>query len=195
MPNCNHPTAHPRQRRGAVWSSVPQGKGRITAQMATTINKYIRKRYKGKLLAVKENSLLCETCFAKEQRRMFGNRSSIVYSSDEELSQSISSASLLSESSSKKTLQLSSKSFNAPVEASYLLLLNHSLGASSSVFTHSTPIVSANEPAFDFVQNISSTDMSSPSDVESKFDVESKTDKNKLNTLLDVFNLSPIKDT
>ena len=189
MPNCSHPTAHPRQRREAVWSSVPQGKKRITAQMGTTINKYIRKRYKGKLLAANENSLLCETCFAKEQRRMFGNKSSTVSSSDEELSQSIPSASLLSESLSKKTLQISSKPFNAPNEASSSLLLNYSFGAPSSLFVHSTPIVSAKEPALDFVQNISSTDVSSPSDVESKCDVKSKTDKNKLNALLDVFNL------
>ena len=151
MPNCSHPTAYPRQPRGAVWSSVPQGKRRITAQMATTINKYIRKRYKEKLLSVKENSLLCETCFAKEQRRMFRNKSSTVSSSDEELSQSIPSASLLSEPLSKKTLQTLSKPFNAPIEASSSLLLSHSFGASSSLFVHSTPIISAKEPAFDFV--------------------------------------------
>ena len=163
--------------------------------MATTINKYIRKRYKGKLLAVKENSLLCETCFAKEQRRILGNKSSTMYSSDEELSQSMSSVGLLSESSSKKTFQAPSKSFNASIEASSSLLLNQSFGVSSSMFAHSTPIVSVEEPAFDFVQNISSADMSSPSDVESKCDVKFKIDKNKLNTLLDVFNLSPIKDT
>ena len=126
---------------------------------------------------------------------MFRNKSSTVSSSDEELSQSIPSADLLSESLSKKTLQTSSKPFNAPIEASSSLLLNHSFGASSSLFVHSTPIVSAKESAFDFIQNVSSTDVSSPSDVESKCDVKSKTDKNKLNTLLDVFNLSPIKDT
>ncbi|CAF0811196.1 unnamed protein product [Didymodactylos carnosus] len=32
-------------------------------------NKYIRKRYKGKVSALKENDLLCETCYAAEQRR------------------------------------------------------------------------------------------------------------------------------
>ena len=39
--------------------------------MTATINKYIRKRDKGKLLAVREYSLLCETCLGKEQRRIF----------------------------------------------------------------------------------------------------------------------------
>ena len=57
MPNCSHPIAHPRQRRGVVRSSIPQGKRRITAQMTVIISKYIRKRGKGKLLAVKEYSL------------------------------------------------------------------------------------------------------------------------------------------
>ena len=70
MSNCGLSTAHPRQRWGAVRSSVPQGKRRITTQMTATINKYIRKRDKGKLLAVREYSLLCETCLAKEQRRI-----------------------------------------------------------------------------------------------------------------------------
>ena len=70
-PNCRHPTAHPHQRQGAVRYSVPQGKRRITAQMTATINKYIRKRDKRKLLAVREYSLLCEICLAKEQRRIF----------------------------------------------------------------------------------------------------------------------------
>ena len=71
MLNCRHPIAHPRQQRGAVRSSVPQGKRRITAQMTAAINKYIRQRDKGKLLAVREYSLLCETCLGKEQRRIF----------------------------------------------------------------------------------------------------------------------------
>ena len=39
--------------------------------MTATINNYIRNRHKGKLLAVKEYSLLCETCLGKEQRRTF----------------------------------------------------------------------------------------------------------------------------
>ena len=65
MPNYSHPIAHPLRRHGAVRSSVPQGKRCITAQMTATINKYIRKRNKGKLLVVREYSLLGETYLPK----------------------------------------------------------------------------------------------------------------------------------
>ena len=45
--------------------------------MAGTINKYLRKRYKRYFFAVKENTLLCETCFAQEQRRVVRNKGSL----------------------------------------------------------------------------------------------------------------------
>jgi len=85
MPSCGHPTAHPRHKRGSVLSSVPLGKRKITAEMALSIKKYVRKRYKGKVSTIKENDLLCETCYAAEQRRRSNKKSIEEDSSDEEL--------------------------------------------------------------------------------------------------------------
>ena len=66
---------------------VPQGKTRIMVQMATTVNIFVTDK-KRKLPAAKENSLLCDTCFAKAQHRMFWDKSSTVHSSDQELTMS-----------------------------------------------------------------------------------------------------------
>ncbi|CAF1614794.1 unnamed protein product [Rotaria magnacalcarata] len=150
--------------------------------MATSINKYLRKRYKGKFLTLNEDSLLCETCFAREQRRTPGNKNSIVSSSDDEYSQSISSG-LLSDTPSNKRLCLSSISLTDPIEM-----------PSSSGLSHSTPVVTDNQSMVDVMHNISSTYMSSPSDIETKCNFISKTAKEQLNGLLDVFSLSPFKD-
>ncbi|CAF4054587.1 unnamed protein product, partial [Rotaria magnacalcarata] len=150
--------------------------------MATSINKYLRKRYKRKFLALNGDSLLCETCFAREQRRTPGNKNSIVSSSDDEYSQNISSG-LLSDTPSNKRLCLSSISLTDRIET-----------PSSSGLSHSTPVVTDNQPMMDVMHNISSTDMSSPSDIETECNFISKTAKEQLNGLLDVFSLSPIKD-
>ncbi|CAF3714302.1 unnamed protein product [Rotaria socialis] len=150
--------------------------------MATSINKYLRKRYKGKFLTLNEDSLLCETCFAREQRRTPGNKNSIVSSSDDEYSQNISSY-LLSDTPSNKRLCLSSISLTDLIET-----------PSSSGLSHSTPVVTENQPMMDVMHNISSKDMSSPSDIETECNFISKTAKEQLNGLLDVFSLSPIKD-
>ncbi|CAF1539009.1 unnamed protein product [Didymodactylos carnosus] len=84
MPTCAHPTAHPRHKRGAILSSVPVGKRKVTAEIALSINKYIRKRYKRKVSTLKENDLLRETCYAAEQRRWSNKKSIKEGSSDEE---------------------------------------------------------------------------------------------------------------
>ncbi|CAF2224189.1 unnamed protein product, partial [Rotaria magnacalcarata] len=183
MTNCSHPTAHPRHVRGAVLSSIPQGKRRITAQMVVKMNKYFRKRYKGKLLAVTENSLLCGTCFAREQRRTSSYKNTTVHSSEEEFRQSVPLDGLVSHSPLPKKIRRSSISLDDPIETSRSLCL------------HSTPLAPGKRSIIDSIHNISLTDMSSPSDVETTSDFKSKSDKNKLNGLLDVFDLSPIKDT
>ncbi|CAF4805231.1 unnamed protein product, partial [Rotaria socialis] len=125
---------------------------------------------------------LCETCFAREQRRTPGNKNSIVSSSDDEYSQNISSG-LLSDTPSNKRLCLSSISLTDLIET-----------PSSSGLSHTTPVVTNNQPMKDVMHNISSTDMSSPSDIETECNFISKTAKEQLNGLLDVFSLSPIKD-
>ncbi|CAF3420055.1 unnamed protein product [Rotaria socialis] len=150
--------------------------------MATSINKCLRKRYKGKFLALNEDSLLCETCFTREQRRTPGNKKSIVSSPDDEYNQNISSG-LLSDTPSNKRLCLPSISLIDLIET-----------PSSSGLSHSTPVVTDNQPMMDVMHNISSTDMSSPSDIETECNFISKTAKEQLNGLLDVFSLSPIKD-
>ncbi|CAM4797094.1 unnamed protein product [Rotaria magnacalcarata] len=150
MTNCSHPTAHPRHARGAVLSSIPQGQRRITAQMAAKMNKYFRRRYKGKLLAVKENSLLCETCFAREQRRTSSYKNTTVHSSVEEFRQSAPLAGLVSHSPLPKKIRRSSISLDDPIEKS------------RSLFLLSTLLVTGKQAIIDFIHNISLTDMSSP---------------------------------
>ncbi|CAF0776889.1 unnamed protein product [Didymodactylos carnosus] len=70
MPTCSHPTAHPRQRKGAILSRVPQGVKKVSNSMALSLNKYIRKRYKYKGSGIKENDLLCKLCYMTEERRV-----------------------------------------------------------------------------------------------------------------------------
>ncbi|CAF4162419.1 unnamed protein product [Rotaria magnacalcarata] len=147
------------------------------------MNKYFRRRYKGKLLAVKENSLLCETCFAREQRRTSSYKNTTVHSSVEEFRQSAPLAGLVSHSPLPRKIRRSSIS------------LDDSIEKSRSLFLLSTLLVTGKQAIIDFIHNISLTDMSSPSDGETTSDFKSKSDKNKLNGLLDVFDLSPIKDT
>ncbi|CAM2730208.1 unnamed protein product, partial [Rotaria socialis] len=69
------------------------------------------------------------------------------------------------------------------------------IDTSRSLFLHSAPLGIGKQSIIDSIHNISLTDMSSPSDVETACDFESKSDKNKLNGLLVVFDLSSIKDT
>ncbi|CAF2155690.1 unnamed protein product [Rotaria magnacalcarata] len=131
------------------------------------MNKYFRRRYKGKLLAVKENGLLCETCFAREQRRTSSYKNTTVHSSVEEFRQSAPLAGLVSHSPLPKKIRRSSISLDDPIEKS------------RSLFLLSTLLVTGKQAIIDFIHNISLTDMSSPSDGETTSDFKSKSDKNK----------------
>lgn len=82
---------------------------------------------------MKENNFLCESCFAREQRRASGDKNSAMILSDDESSQNASLISLELHSLSHKKIRVASLSLKDSIETSAL------------TFSHSTPIVNAKE--------------------------------------------------
>ena len=155
MSNCKHPTAHPRDKRGVVLTAVPLGKRKVTIGMALSINKYVRKRCKGKLSMIKENDLLCETCYAAELRRWSNKTFTKADSSDEELDASFQSI-VSSTRSNHERMRTSS-----PINSS-------SLDIKLIDPLHEIPMTILEESKINLVYNCSSTDTTSPSDVATK---------------------------
>jgi hypothetical protein len=181
MSNCKHPTAHPRHKRGAVSTAVPLGKRKTTIDMALSINKYVRKRCKGKVSMIKENDLLCETCYAAELRRWSNKTFIKADSSDDELDASFQSTASSTRSNHKR-MRASSPINSSSLEIKLIDPL------------HEIPMTILEESKINLAFNCSSTDTTSPSDVETKQVFHNQSDKKKFNSLLKVLNVSPLKD-